>query len=85
MSAIKYACGNCSAVFDLNRYIQGIINPNYCPYCGFRWKVEKTPAEIVEEIKSIYHSVPRNIASTGEEKQMEKFLNELKEMAEGNK
>ena len=46
----------------------------------------KTPAEIVEEIKSICQKYyPSFMSSSQDKEEMTKLLNELKEMAEGNK
>jgi len=88
----SYHCKKCGWHFDLN--MAGACDsdhPLYCPCCGREWEIKKTPAEIVEEIKTIYHISSKYRIVDGEstihrnENEMERLLNELKVMAEAPK
>jgi len=83
MSLERFTCKNCGYYFDFDRKCGDDNTPRYCPDCGIKWETKKTPTEIVEEIKRLYHEqYPGGIERTTRESKMEKLLNELKEMAE---
>ena len=83
MSIERYHCKICNGYFDLDMIEYNNKNPKFCPYCGNEWITKKTPTEIIEEIKRLYHEqYPGGTVRTPRECRMEKLLNELKEMAE---
>ena len=80
MDEITHKCEKCNWNFNIS--IFGFVPPNYCPYCGNKWEIKKTPAQIIEEIKNLYRVYP---ISLGDEGKISILLNKLKEMIESNK
>lgn len=83
-SAVVGICGNCNYTFGVNMYGCGINKgPRYCPICGTKFDYrKKSPSEIAEEIKKLYHCERDLDIDSSDE--IEKLLNELKKLAEAN-
>lgn len=83
----EYKCEKCGIYFRSRIFYiwkDGFTPPNYCPFCGAEFIQLKSPSEITEEIKRIYHQENQNVISSPEEARMEALLDELKNLAEAN-
>jgi len=52
----RFKCERCYWTFLLDD-MQGIGNPIYCPHCGYAWEVNRTLAEIVEQIEILLNEL----------------------------
>jgi len=89
----EYQCQNCYNSFFL---CSDFKKPLYCPICGAEFETERTPDELRDEIKRLYHAgenKPYTINSINgtyqkigndNEEEMESLLDQLTEIAKGN-
>jgi len=59
--ADAYQCCGCGLNFAVN--MLGLGKPRFCPYCGAEFETERTPSEIAEEIKKLYHEEKDSVIS----------------------
>jgi len=95
LRADGYRCKNCNKGFGI--WLDVFEPPKFCPHCGAEFETERTPDELRDEIKRLYHAgenKPYTINSINgtyqkigndNEEEMESLLDELTEIANKNK
>jgi len=90
-----YRCSDCKNFVYVD--YSNKTKPKFCPHCGAEFETERTPDELRDEIKRLYHAgknKPYTINSINgtyqkikneNEEEMESLLDELTEIANKNK
>jgi len=92
-----FICERCGLHFEVDMHLGKDESPKFCPHCGAEFETERTPDELRDEIKRLYHAgenEPYTINSINgtyqkigndNEEEMESLLDELTEIANKNK